>query len=893
MGGFSFGDSSAMVLLTIIHKFRGLTRWNRLVQRFALAGLAMVLLGGGLPLRALGIGLIPSGRGGVTLDTLSVQDSIPGRRRVSSGGLAETVHYEASDSLSVDFGTGQAHLVGKVKIRFGTMELQSGQAYQNWKTRKLRALPLTDSLGNAVDTPTFADGSQRFVADSMEYDLMAGRGKISELVTREGEAFVIGRRVQRDTVGDMYVRNTLFTTCSDTRHPHFYLQLGKAKLIPDRKIITGPSRLVALGIPLPLGLPFAVIPLMRGQKAGVLFPEYGNSPQFGFFLRNGGYYWPLGPHADLSLRGDIYAYGGWRINPSLGYSRRYRSSGRWSINWSNLQSGDPKAKDFNRQRDFMINWQHNQDPRAHPYRRFSASVQAGTSNYLRNNSPSTTDFLNNQLNSSVSYSRIFPGKPLQVNLAARHSQNTQTGRVQLNLPEGNLNMARIQPFKAKRSVVSERWYEKIGLTYQSNLRSSVNMADSLLNPRSALEALDAGILHNIPISTSSFKLLNYVQVTPGLAYQERWVNRRAVQVYQPQWGRAVADTQQGFFRNYEYQASLLLNTRMYGLVQFRKGRLAAIRHVMNPQISLGWRPDFTEQRFGFYQTVQVDSSGKTMQYSPYQGFGYGVAGPGASSLLNWSIDNNLEYKVRTQGDSGEVLVRRKVFDSFRLGSSFNFRADSLQMAPVQWGGRSQFGERFSLLFSGVWDVYARDSSLRLVNRWLAQEAWWKPFRLNQANLTLSGGWGGSSSGNRPQTSLLQPVLFRDRGDSSLWDDFQRYGYRMFVDWTVPFRLNFNYNLSYQALAPAGQQWIQALTFSGDFNLTRRWKVAYNSGLDLQTRRLTPTMLNIYRDLHCWEMSINLVPFGTYRSYTFTLNAKGKMLQDLRLSRRRNWFDLQR
>ncbi|MFY8197996.1 MAG: putative LPS assembly protein LptD, partial [Bacteroidia bacterium] len=241
------------------------------------------------------------------LDTGAVND------RPQRGPLGETVFYEAADSLTVDFGSGQAHLMGKVKIRFGTMELQSGQAYQNWKTRKLRALPLTDSLGHAVDTPTFADGNQRFVADSMEYDLVAGRGKISELVTREGEAYVIGRRVQRDTSGDMYVRNTLFTTCSDTRHPHFYLELGKAKLIPDRRIVTGPSRLVALGIPLPIGLPFAVIPLMKGQKAGVLFPEYGNSPQFGFFLRNGGYYWPLGPHADLSVRGDIYAYGGWRI----------------------------------------------------------------------------------------------------------------------------------------------------------------------------------------------------------------------------------------------------------------------------------------------------------------------------------------------------------------------------------------------------------------------------------------------------------------------------------------------------------------------------------------------------------------------------------------------------
>ena len=314
-------------------KFRGLTRLNGLVLRFTPLGLALVLLGTGTTLRVQGQAIPPTRSVIGVSDSLPVQDSLAARRRISSGGLAETVYYEASDSLNVDFSTGQAHLLGKVKIRFGTMELQSGQAYQNWKTRKLRALPMTDSLGHAVDTPTFADGSQRFVADSMEYDLLAGRGKISELVTREGEAFVIGRRVQRDTAGDMYVRNTLFTTCSDTRHPHFYLQLGKAKLIPDRKIITGPSRLVALGIPLPLGLPFAVIPLMRGQKAGVLFPEYGNSPQFGFFLRNGGLL--LAPGSPC------------RFEPARGYLRL-----RWLANQSIL--GLQPAVPFQRSIEYQL-----------------------------------------------------------------------------------------------------------------------------------------------------------------------------------------------------------------------------------------------------------------------------------------------------------------------------------------------------------------------------------------------------------------------------------------------------------------------------------------------------------------------------------------------------------
>ena len=805
----------------------------------------------------------------------------------------QTVDYEAADSILVDFSSNQAQLMGKVKIRFGSMELQSGRAFQNWLSRSLKALPIADSLGRMADTPRFVDGAQSFVADSMEYDLVAGRGKITELVTREGEAFVIGRKVQRVSEGDMYVRNTLFTTCSDTRHPHFHLQLGKAKLIPDKRIIAGPSRLVALDIPLPIGLPFAVIPLMRGQKAGILFPEYGNSPQFGFFLRNGGYYWPISPTMDLSLRGDVYAYGGWRLNPTLGYNQRYRSSGRLNINWSNLQSGDPKAKDFSRQRDFMVFWQHNQDARAHPYRRFSASVQAGTSNFLRNNTPSTTDFLNNQLNSSVSYSRSFPGKPIQLNLAARHSQNTQTRRLQVNFPEGNLNIARVQPFRKRSAIGAEKWYEKIGFTYQSNLRSSLNVADTLFSPSNAIQNLDAGLQHNLPFSTSSFRLGNFVQITPSFAYQERWTNRRSVLNYDTALGKAVADTERGFFRNYDYQFSMLINTRLYGLVQFAKGPIAAIRHVINPQISLGWRPDFGAARYGFYKTVQVDRQGNTRTYSPYAGFGYGVAGAGGSASLNWSIDNNLEFKTRTQGDSGEVLQRRKLFDSFRFGGVYNFNADSLKMSSIQWGGRTQFGDRFSLLFSGVWDVYQRGADRRLINRWLASEQWWKPVALSQANFTVSGGFGGAASGSAAPNRLGMPTRLWDRGDSSIWDDIQRYGYRMFIDWNVPYRLNFNYNLTYQALNPKDQQWVQSLTFNGDLSLTRLWKIAFNSGLDLVSFKLTPTVINLYRDLHCWEMSLNLVPFGTYKSYTFTINAKGQMLQDLRLIRRRNWFDLQR
>jgi hypothetical protein len=805
----------------------------------------------------------------------------------------QTINFEAADSFLVDFNANQALLMGKVKIRFGTMELQSGRAYQNWRTRSLKALPTSDSLGQMADTPRFVDGSQSFVADSMEYDLVVGRGKITELVTREGEAYVIGRKVQRVSEGEMYVRNTLFTTCSDTRHPHFHLQLGKAKLIPNKRIITGPSRLVALDIPLPIGLPFAVIPLMRGQKAGILFPEYGNSPQFGFFLRNGGYYWPLNPHMDLSLRGDVYAYGGWRLNPTLGYNKRYHSSGRLNMNWSNLQSGDPKAKDFSRQRDFMIFWQHNQDAKAHPYRRFSASVQAGTSNFLRNNTPSTTDFLNNQLNSSISYSRSFPGKPIQLNLAARHSQNTQTRRLQLNFPEGNLNIARIQPFRKRAAIGAEQWYEKLGFTYQSNLRSSLNIADSLFNPATVAQDLDAGMQHNLPFSTSSFRIGNFVQLTPGLIYQERWSNRRSVLTYDSSLGKAVADTERGFFRNYDYQFSMLLNTRLFGMVQFLKGPIAAIRHVINPQVSLGWRPDFGAARFGFYRTVQVDSQGNTRTYSPYSGFGYGVPGAGGSAALNWSIDNNIEFKTRTQTDSGEVLVRRKLFDSFRLGGGYNFNADSLRMSSIQWGGRTQFGERFSLLFSGIWDVYQRDQNRRLINQWLASAKWWKPVSLSQANFTVSGGWGGTASGSSSSNGMGMPPMLWDRGDSSVWDDFQRYGYRMFIDWNVPYRLNFNYNLTYQAFNSPDQQWVQSLTFNGDLSLTRLWKIAYNSGIDLVTLKLTPTVINIYRDLHCWEMSLNLVPFGTYKSYTFTINAKGQMLQDLRLIRRRNWFDLQR
>ncbi|MFN3529097.1 MAG: putative LPS assembly protein LptD [Bacteroidia bacterium] len=846
------------------------------------------------------LGLLQSDSVALGDSSLSDSTAVPMLER-RPGDLEDPVKYQSSDSIVFDLRTRIVRLYGEAEVDYQNINLKAEYIEQNLESKEVLAIPGLDSAGNEIGKPRFKDGDQEFESRRMVYNFNTKQARISQMVTNEGDSYLIGKEVKLNADQTIYIRNTQYTTCSNTDHPHFYLNLYKAKIIPNKSIVSGPSNMVVEGIPVPLGLPFAIIPNQRGQRTGILPPEYGRSPELGFFLRNGGYYFAISDYMDLALRADLYSWGSFRINPSTNYVKRYKYNGNLSVSYSNQQRGDRLADDFRSTRDFFVTWQHQQDPKANPYGRFTASVRAGTSSFLANNAFSNTQFLDNQLNSSVSYNRSFPGKPFRFSMAARHNQNTQSGRVDITLPDGSFNVNRLEPFKRKVKIGQERWYEKIGFTYQTNFRSTLSGFDSTIFEGNILDKMNAGIQHSIPISTSAFVLAKYFQFTPSLNYNERWTFRRQERSYDPETQTVRTDTVEGFFRNYEYSFNMSMNTRIYGLKQFKSGKIAAIRHVINPRIGFSLRPDFSEERFGFFGEVQLDSTGRTQIYNRYAGFGYGGPGGGRQGALNLSVDNNLEAKIRQRTDSGTVMKKIKIFDSFSFATAYNMAADSLKLAPVNFSGRTTFTNNFSLLFGGVMDPYDRNENGQRINQFLINTDANKLANLTNANLTLSGSLRPKSKGGKAQRKpgqqlgnvpMAPPV---DAAEAHEQEVMRRQYWDHFIDWTVPYNLSFNYTLSYTKafLEGVSNTVSQAVTFNGDISLTPNWKIGYNSGYDFTLKRLTPTMVNLYRDLHCWEMSFNLVPFGSFRSYTFTLNAKAQMLQELKLTRRRDWYDLQR
>lgn len=828
-------------------------------------------------------------------DSLVKSDSIQIRK--NNSGLEAEVKYQAEDSIVFDLRNKGARLYGQAQVDYQTINLKASTIEQNWATNEVIALPTADSIGNLIGKPKFKDGEQEFESKRMVYNFKSKKARISSMVTKEGESYLIGQEVKLNPDQSIYIKNTRYTTCSHTDHPHFYLNLYKAKIIPNKSVVSGPANMVVEGIPVPLGLPFAIIPTQRGQRSGILPPEYGRSPELGFFLRNGGYYFAINDFVDLALRADVYSWGSYRLNPATQYVKKYKYSGRLSFSFSNQQRGDRLADDFVRNRDFFVTWQHQQDPKANPYGRFTASVEAGTSSFLSNNTFASNQFLRNQLTSSVSYSRNFAGKPFRFSIAARHAQNTQTREIKFALPEGSFNVNRIEPFRRKSAVGAERWYEKIGFTYQTNFRNNIAAFDSTLLQGNLIDKMDGGLQHLIPISTSAFVVGKYFQVTPSLNYTERWNFKSLNRAFDPDSNRVIADTLTGFFRNNDYSFSLSVNTRLYGLKQFSRGKLAAIRHVMNPRLGYNLRPDFSAPNFGFYQEVQTDSLGSTRLFSRFDGLGYGGPSAGRSGAFSLNIDNNLEAKIRQRTDTGVVMKKIKIFDSFNFGTIYNLAADSLKLAPITFSGRTSFSNNFSLLFGGTLDPYARAANGQRINNWLIDTDG-KLANLTNANLAFSGSIRPQTNAKRAPGNQLGNVNMpapADDGEAREQEYLRRQQWNQFIDWTVPFNLTFNYTLNYvrSAIDSVPATITQGLQLNGDVSLTPKWKIGYSSGYDFTNKRVTPTVINLYRDLHCWEMSFNLVPFGAFRSYTFTINAKARMLQELKLTRRRDWYDLQR
>ena len=803
-------------------------------------------------------------------DTIPLNDSL-----LLADDFKSKVSYYAEDSIVYDLDTGMVYLYGKAWMTYEDIRLEADYIDIDFNTKEISSRGAPDSSGTIVGKPLFKQGTDEFHSDQIRYNFNTKKGKIKEVTTKDGDSYIHGAVVKKQPDNSTFIKDGYYTTC-DAPHPHYYLKSNKIKVIPNNKVVTGPADLYIMDVPTPLAIPFGFFPNKKGRASGILFPQYGESQQLGFFLKNGGYYLGLNDHFDLALTGDIYSKGSWRGNAYSNYAWKYRFNGNMSLNYSNTKVSRPEFPDYSLEKSFFIRWNHMQDAKSHPGTSFTANVNAGSATFYQYNLSNANNFLTNTFTSSIAWSKAWTGKPINLSVSLSHSQNNQTRDINLSLPSATFNVARRTPFKRKLAIGEQKWYEKIGVGLTTSFINSISTKDTLLFKKESLEQFRYGIQHSVPISTS-FSVAKYFTVSPGITYNEKWYLKTIHKEWVSETNTIDVDTLDGFKAARDFAFSSNINTRIYGMLQFKKGKIAAFRHVMTPTIGFSWRPDFSEKQYGYYKEVQSDSIGTLQKYSVFEGAVFGGPGAGKSSLMNFSLDNNFEMKIRQKSDTAETFKKVKLLESLALSTSYNFAADSLRLAPISISGRATIIERISLNMFGVFDPYAiNDNGVRInKTEWSENN---KLARFNSGNFSIN-------FSILPRKKPLKSM----QGTSDELNEINK-NREDYLDYSIPFSLNVGYNFFFLNNVGAPDQITQTLNFSGDLQLTPAWKVNYNSGYDFEQKDFSYTSLGINRNLHCWEMSLNWVPFGFQQNYFFQINVKSSLLQDLKLTKKDDRFD---
>lgn len=846
-------------------------------------------------------------------DSLSINADSLAQQAI--GDIETTIQYSAKDSIHMDVPNQIINLYGEAQIIYGDIELTASQIEINYLTHIITAKGTTDSLGNETGKPIFKDGDENFETDNMKYNFESGKAIINGVVTQQGDAVLQGSKVYKNEKDELFISQAKYTTCN-MADPHFHIESSKLKVIPNHKVVSGPFYIKIKDIPTPIGFAFGMFPVPKQKVSGVIVPGYGEEKRRGFYLKNGGYYFAINDYMDLQLTGEIYSKGSWGINAATGYNKRYAYSGRFNAKYNNqkgLNEGDSTVIN-----DFWVNWSHS--PQSKGSSRFSASVNAGTSTYNQNNP--TVDLrntLNQEFNSSVSYSKTFKGTPFSMNASSRLQQNVNTGLVNLLLPELAFNMSRIYPFKFG-ATSAKNWVQKISFSWNMNSTNRAsnnkigqpsfpvlgyNPENDTIVPLSELglkglwERAENGVRHQIPISTS-MNLFKFITFSPSFNYSELWYSKELSYQWIDEAAAVKVDTINGFSRAFQYSASGSFNTRLYGTLNFKGEKIQAIRHVMIPSFSMSFSPDFSDDKYGYYQEVQIDSLGHTRRLSKYEGFVYGTPSAGQNASASFSLSNNLEMKVKTKKDTTDKARKVVLLDNLSFNTSYNFLADSFQLSPIRIAARTKiFNKKLDISFNSTLDpyIYQLDSiyftsngDKRVAQRRRNIFAWdiGEGFgQLTQVTLALGMSLNPKArESNNKREEELGPLT----AEEELELEFIKNNPELYVDFNIPWDLRFNYNVNYRKRGHEDAEIIQALTFSGSITFTEKWNMSFNSGFDFQNLEFTQTNFNITRNLHCWQMNFSWTPFGRYQSYYLTINAKSSLLQDLKVNKQRSWYD---
>lgn len=861
-------------------------------------------------------------------------DSIPPTKET----LDAAVFYTAQDSM-IFTKNNKGYLYGNADIKYNDLAIKGEYITMDLDSNVISSTYGLDSVGKEFGHPVFSQGGTEYEMKKVRYNFNTGKAFISNVITQQGEGYIVANEAKKNPDNSFYMVNARYTTCDLHDHPHFYLNLSRAKVRPDKDVVTGPAWLVVGDVPLfPIVLPFAFFPFTKTYSSGIIMPSYGDEMNRGFYLQNGGYYFAISDYIDLALTGQIFTKGTWGLSARSNYKKRYKYAGSINANYLNTITGDKKLKDLNipdaysSSKDFRINWTHSQDPKANMFRTFSASVNFSTSQANHNDISTLYNraSANNTKSSSVNITQRFPDSPWSLSATTTINQVSRDSTISATLPNLSATMNRIYPFKRKNAVGAERWYEKISMSYSGEFRNSILTKENEFFKSNIIKDWQNGIRHSIPIS-ATFSLFDVIQISPSFNYTERWYSSSMKEAWDPvKKQHVVVDTLYGFNRVYDYMASISANTKLYGMYVPWKifgDKIQAIRHVFSPSISLSYKPDFANPRYGFYETYAYKNEyGEDVEYtySPYSDMMYGTASRGESGNISFDFKNNLEMKILSDRDSTGYR-KISLIDDLGINFGYNMMADSLNWSDITTGVRLKLSKSYTLSLSATWDPYmyelnengnpVRVNKLRVLNGKgigkLRTTGTSFSYAFNQD--TFKKWFGGKEKGNKdeqddkaqkdgelPPDGTIGQNPYEMGGKRSVFDqtdtsmgEFDDDGY---LKNEIKWNLSFNYSLRYvygdfdfHRIDYTGKL-THNLGLSGSLQPSKNWNFTFNTDYNFDLKRVTNMNCTVTRNLHCWSMSASFIPMGHLKSYNFVIRANASLLQDLKWEDHKSPYD---
>ncbi len=789
----------------------------------------------------------------------------------------DLVKYDADDSVRFSIQEKKVYLYGNGFVKYLTTELRADYIELDMDKKLAMATGVPDSVGKLKGTPKFKDGGEEFESTELHYNFDTKKGYVTEIITQEGEGYIQGKTTKKMSDSVYCVKHGMYTTCDEHDHPHFGLNMSKAKMIKDKKIFVGFTNLELEGIPLPIFIPFGFFPITKKATSGIIMPTYGEERMRGFNLRGGGYYIYINDYIDMNITGDIYTNGSWGLQYATQYRKRYKFNGNLNFTISKNYVSEKGLPDYQESSDWSVRWTHTQDGKANPYSSFSASVDMSSANNNYYNANTVDGIANQRKQSSISWSKKWPESPFSLSGSFNHSQNSRDTSIAITLPNLSLRMTQIYPFRKKGKSGEMKWYDNIGVSYSAELRNSIQTKEDKLFKSSFERDWSNGFKHNIPISLQ-FKIAKDVTFTPSLNYNG-YLNLKTIEkIWIPDTsangGQFITRDVPGLNYSHDYSASgsIGYTPTIYGMFMFKPGcKVVAIRHMIRPSISASYTPAI--KPLGNYKKSYFDGE-KEVEYDIHEGLTYrpNTTGGKQSGSISFSLDNNVEMKVRNDKDTtgDEEFKKVKLLESFRLSTSYNPFADSMNFSNISISARTKIlNNKVDLNFSGTIDPYAIDTNNVRYNKYHG-----KLGRLTNATISTNFSFSADNGQNKEKKNDLV---------GGFYDDY--------VDFDVPWNISISYNLTYSKPSPYKSPTIsQIINFSGDLSLTPKWKLTFQSGYDIKNKEVTSTSFSVTRDLHCWEMTFNCMPFGQHQSYNFEIHVRSSLLRDLKLTKRDSWYD---